>query len=85
MGAWQREDFDALDASQCRHAYLERPRGHSKTGDVGTEACVELLTGAAGQQLFCIAADEDQGRILLDDVKGKLIRGGHVKAGGCGF
>jgi hypothetical protein len=80
MDAWQREDFEALDDPRYRHAYLERPRGHSKTGDVGTEACVELLTGAPGQQLFCIAADEDQGRILLDDVKGKLIRGGHLKA-----
>jgi hypothetical protein len=52
---------------------------------MGTEACVELLTGAPGQQLFCIAADEDQGRILLDDVKGKLVRGGYLKAGAALF
>jgi hypothetical protein len=35
--AWQAEDFAALDAPAHRHAYLERPRGHSKTGDAGTE------------------------------------------------
>ena len=44
MDPWQREDFLALDDTQYLHAYLERPRGHSKTGDVGSEACVELLT-----------------------------------------
>src|SRR2546428_5083267 len=52
---------------------------------MGTEACVELLAGAPGQQLFCIAADEDQGRILLDDVKEKLVRGGYLKAGAALF
>ena len=34
---WQEEDFRALDDPRFRHAYLERPRGHSKTGDLGTE------------------------------------------------
>jgi hypothetical protein len=72
--AWQVEDFAALDSGQFRHTYLERPRGHSKTGDVGTEAVTELLLGPPGQQLFCAAADEDQARLLFEDVAGKFRR-----------
>jgi hypothetical protein len=49
---WQIEDFRALDDPQHRHAYLERPRGHSKTGDLGTEAVVELVLGPPGQRLI---------------------------------
>jgi hypothetical protein len=72
--AWQADDFAALDSGQFRHAYLERPRGHSKTGDVGTEAVAELLLGPPGQQLYCAAADEDQARLLFEDVAGKFRR-----------
>jgi phage terminase large subunit-like protein len=71
---WQVEDFAALDDPQYRHAYLERPRGHSKTGDLGTEAMTELVLGPPGQQLFCCAADEDQASLLFQDVLGKLQR-----------
>jgi len=71
---WQAEDFAALDAGQYRHAYLERPRGHSKTGDLGTEAVTELLLGQPGQRLYCAAADEDQARLLFEDVAGKFQR-----------
>jgi hypothetical protein len=71
---WQAEDFAALDAGQYRHAYLERPRGHAKTFDLGTEAVVELLLGRPGQRLYCAAADEDQARLLFEDVAGKFQR-----------
>lgn len=71
---WQEEDFAALDGGRYRHAYLERPRGHSKTGDVGTEAVTELLLGPPGQRLYCAAADEDQARLLFEDVAGKFQR-----------
>lgn len=74
MDAWQREDFLALDDPEHRHAYLERPRGHSKTGDAGSEAMVELFTGAPGRQLYAVAGDEDQATILFDDVAGKIRR-----------
>ena len=74
MEAWQRADFAALDAGTYRHAYLERPRGHSKTGDLGTEAVVELILGRPGQALYCAAADEGQAALLFDDVKGKFER-----------
>src|SRR6266851_3305972 len=77
MDDWQREDLEALDRPEVRHAYLERPRGHSKTGDAGSEAVVELLTGK-GKVLLAYAADADQARLLFTDVRDKLIRGGYV-------
>ena len=80
MDEWQVADFTALDDPRYRHAYIERPRGHSKTGDAGSEAVVELLTGGP-KVLLCYAADADQARILLKDVSDKLQRGGHVKRG----
>ncbi len=57
-----------------RHAYLERPRGHSKTGDIGTEAVTELVLGPPCQRLYCCAADEDQAKLLFEDVAGKFRR-----------
>src|SRR2546425_7419803 len=72
MERWQEDDFDALDSGQYRHAYLERPRGHSKTGDLATEAVVELLLGPSGSQLFTCASDEDQARLLFEDVAGEV-------------
>ncbi len=74
MEDWQCEDFEALDAPQYRHAYIERPRGHSKTGDLGSEAVAELVLGRPGSQLYCAAADEDQAKLLLADVVGKFQR-----------
>lgn len=71
---FQEDDFAALDSGQCRHAYLERPRGHAKTFDMGTEAVKEMLLGRPGQRLFCAAADEDQARLLFDDVREKFER-----------
>jgi hypothetical protein len=74
MDPWQEEDFRALDSSAHRHAYLERPRGHSKTGDVGTEIVADLTIGPANQRIYGAAVDEDQGRLLWDDVVGKFQR-----------
>lgn len=65
---WQVEDFAALDDPQHCNVYLERPRGHSKTFDIAVEAVTELVLGAPDQRLYCVAADEDQGRLLFDDV-----------------
>lgn len=74
LDPWQREDFLALDDPRHRHAYLERPRGHSKTSDVGSECVTELVLGGPGRQIIAVAGDEDQARLLLDDVKGKFER-----------
>lgn len=55
----------------CR-AYLERPRGHSKTADLAVMASFALL--AARRQLLIVvaAADRDQARLLRDAVA-KLV------------
>lgn len=74
MEPWQAEDFSALDSGQYRHAYLERPRGHAKTFDLGTEAVAELVLGRPGARLYCAAADEDQARLLFEDVADKFRR-----------
>jgi phage terminase large subunit-like protein len=74
MDDWQAEDFAALDDPAHQHAYLERPRGHSKTGDLGTEAVTELMLGRPGSQLFCAAADQGQAALLLEDVVDKFER-----------
>ncbi len=71
---WQAEDFRALDDPCHRHAYLGRPRGHSKTGDVGTEAVAELVLGRPGAQLYVAAVDDDQAALLHADVAGKFRR-----------
>ena len=74
---WQRTDFEAMDpgwrlavghspngASALSRAYLERPRGHSKTTDLAVMATWALafarkrITGAAA------AGDRDQARLL---------------------
>jgi hypothetical protein len=83
MNDWQREDFEALDAGWRRvvglpadgakqRAYLERPRGHSKTGDLAVMVTWALF--AARRQIAGVAAaaDKDQGRLLRDAVA-KLV------------
>ena len=80
MDPWQRQDFERLDDPAIRHCFFERPRGHSKTSDIGTEAVVELIAGRPNQRLYCFAADEDQARLVYDDVAGKLVRGDYVQA-----
>ena len=72
--SWQAEDFAALDSGRFRHAYLERPRGHAKTFDLGTEAVTELVLGPPRQQMYTCAADEDQARLLFEDVRDKFMR-----------
>jgi len=72
MAPFQVEDFTGLD--QHRHAFLERPRGHSKTFDAAVEVATELMVGRPGSQAYAIAADEDQARLLLTDVQGIFRR-----------
>lgn len=55
------------DGVPCR-AYLERPRGHSKTADLGVMASWALL--AARRQLLIVvaAADRDQAKLLRNAI-----------------
>ncbi len=85
---WQREDFAALDGSllQCAgrrplptgadvpgRAYLERPRGHSKTTDLAVMCCWALAFATRPLKGYAYAADKDQAR-LLRDAMATLIR-----------
>jgi len=72
MEPWQRDDFAELD--RHKHAYLERPRGHDKTGTAGTEAVCDLVLGPRHQNIYGCAVDADQADILFEDVVQKFER-----------
>ncbi len=77
MDDWQREDFAAIDAGLQRcngrstepakmRAYLERPRGHSKTTDLAVTCCWALAFATRPLRGYAYAADKDQARLLRD-------------------
>ncbi|HUY91388.1 MAG TPA: terminase large subunit [Pirellulales bacterium] len=82
LDPWQRADFEALDPGWRRvaglagdgpqRAYLERPRGHSKTSDLAVMATWVLLAARRQISGVAAAADRDQARLLRDAV-GKLV------------
>ena len=76
---WQTADFAALDPALKRcngrsteparmRAYLERPRGHSKTTDLAVTCCWALAFATRPLRGYCYAADKDQARLLKDAV-----------------
>jgi len=76
---WQQQDFAALDAGWrraagqqneggCSRAWLERPRGHSKTADVAAMIAWALLTPHRRLSGVAAAADADQARLLRDAI-----------------
>lgn len=69
---WQVEDF--IGSHTHRHSYKERPRGHSKTGDAGTDIATDLMLGPTGQRNIASAVDRDQAGLLLEDVIKKFQR-----------
>ena len=71
---WQQQDFQALQDPRYQHAFLERPRGHSKTGDAGSLVVAELVLGPPGQRIYALAADADQAALLLEDATQKFAR-----------
>ncbi len=84
MDDWQRQDFAALDPALQRaagvitnevktRAYLERPRGHSKTTDLAVIAVWALAFSSRPLRGYCYAADKDQARLLRDAMQ-TLIR-----------
>ena len=72
MADFQRVDHEGLDAH--RHGLIEAPRGHAKTWTGGVEVATELMCGRPGCQCYAVAADEDQARLILTDVKGIFLR-----------
>lgn len=80
MESWQRIDFAALDPALKRcngrasedaimRAYLERPRGHSKTTDIAVVCVWALAFATRPIRGYAFAADKDQARLLRDAIQ----------------
>ncbi|MBL4884554.1 MAG: terminase, partial [Planctomycetaceae bacterium] len=80
MQKWQVEDFAALDPgwlrlagqtaeSAIQLAYLERPRGHSKTTDMAVQLAWILQHSLLPVEGLAAAADLDQGKLILNAVE----------------
>lgn len=84
MDDWQRSDFSALDlgwlkvagrGAEVEHqrAYLERPRGHSKTLDLAVQVLWVLAFSSRQLSGVAAAADRSQARLLRNAID-KLVR-----------
>ncbi|HVJ85014.1 MAG TPA: hypothetical protein VM452_05170 [Caulifigura sp.] len=74
---WQRADFEALDPAWrmlatgsngggvIRRAWLERPRGHSKTTDIAVQLLWILLASRRPVNGLVAAADFEQAQLVL--------------------
>ena len=72
---WQRDDFEALDPawkkivgqskeSGTNRAWLERPRGHSKTTDIAASVSYALFASRRQIRGVCAAADAEQAGLI---------------------
>jgi len=79
---WQQSDLSALDPAWqdlagtvpsqgplIRRAYLERPRGHSKTSDMAVQIAWILLASRQPVNGLAAAADREQATFLLDSLR----------------
>ncbi len=84
MDVWQREDFQVLDPGWravaghpvrggFQRAYLERPRGHSKTTDIAIMCAWALFASPRALDGYVAAADKDQARLDRDAIA-KLVQ-----------
>lgn len=80
---WQVSDFEALDPAWCRiagqsreprfrRAYIERPRGHSKTSDMAIQIAWILQAARHPITGIAAAADREQAGLLLAAIR-KLV------------
>lgn len=81
--AWQTRDFAALDAGWMnlagraspatghiiQRAYIERPRGHSKTSDMALQLCWILLAARQSLRGLAAAADRDQANLIHEAIQ----------------
>jgi len=81
---WQSEDFAAMDGgwsalagipteSPCRRAWIERPRGHSKTSDIAVAVSYSLVFSPDQLRGVAAAGDKDQAGILRNAIA-KLVQ-----------
>lgn len=91
---WQQRDFAALDAAWLhlagrgepesapaailRRAYVERPRGHSKTSDTAVQVCWILLAARAAVSGLAAAADREQAQLIHDAIRRLARLNGHL-------
>ncbi len=74
---WQWEDARALldPASSTPYSFMSRGRGGSKTTDLaGVVVAAMLAQAPAAARLYGLAADRDQGRLLIDAISGFRAR-----------
>lgn len=73
---WQVRDAEAvLSPDGPRFSFIDRPRGGSKTTDVGGVAAVLLACEAPpGARCYAASGDRDQAGLLLDAVRGLVNR-----------
>src|SRR5262245_51741925 len=78
---WQWEDAKAiLNLQGPPNHFMTRPRGGSKTTDLGGIALAVMLTQAPpGSKCYALAADREQGRLLLDSIRGFTTRTSYLK------
>ncbi len=80
MQDWQRNDFEALDDAwlrlageavepKYRRAYIERPRGHSKTLDMAVQIAWIILCSPHFVHGLAAAADRDQAALIRNSVQ----------------
>jgi phage terminase large subunit-like protein len=78
---WQWLDAMAiLDERGTPYHFVTRPRGGSKTTDVAAVlVAVMLLQMPDSARLYVLAADRDQGRLLLNAMRGLVTRTAHLR------
>ncbi len=59
---------EASASEPLRRAYIERPRGHSKTSDTAIQVAWILLAAVSGVRGLAAAADREQARLLADAI-----------------
>lgn len=74
---WQRADARSILEGPERYHFLTRPRGASKTTDLGAVATAALVAQLADRsRSYALAADRDQGALLVDSMHGFVERSG---------
>lgn len=68
LDPWQREDLHAVLTSS-KHAWLERPRGHSKTQDLAIAMLTGLVLGPPGWRGYLAAVDQAQAGLAYDSLR----------------
>jgi hypothetical protein len=80
----QRRRLLRADAPMFQRAYLERPRGHSKTFDTAVHVAWILMAAQRAVRGLCAAADLEQG-LLVHDSMSRLAQANKPLLGGLAF